>query len=393
MSSSSLSVSDAEKISDELTQSLNENTTATAVVTMADINHNTVMALIMVGQEEDGEHLGVAPDATLYSCITPTEYTIYSGIEWLIDSGVNIINASIGVNHGGNYSSLDAWIDHIAVQHDVHFISVSGNLLEGRRTKVTSPGMAYNVITVGGFDANNSTNILDFTVFSDSLYDEVSNTGPQKPNLVANAAFCLFYENGTSYAAPQVTGVIAQLCSCSSTLKVKQSAIGAILAASSARKIESLGSGEKGDNFETDSRIEGNPQISDIEGAGILDARWARHIVASGNYWTPIVYSDNFPYTRTVTIDATANTVSRIAIFWLKRNEVTSHTANTSITEIPIGNLDLYVYDPNGVQIASSTIDGGNFEIVQFTPTVTGEYTIRINSDSIDKEYIGISLW
>jgi hypothetical protein len=58
-----------------------------------------------------------------------------------------------------------------------------------------------------------------------------------------------------------------------------------------------------------------------------------------------------------------------------------------------MANLNLYVYDPNGTLVGSSTTSMGNFEIVQFIPTVSGNYRIEITGSSEEKEYIGIALW
>lgn len=379
-------------------------------------DHATFIAIEIAGCS-GAENYGAAPDAILY-CSRINPYNTadrYAATEWLINQGVNVINASIGTGYSGSYTDVDKWFDHIAVMHDIHLVVSSGNTQVGEiantyDSHVHSPGMAYNAITVGGYDMVNTGNtrktMLTISIGSCHLEADPSMAFPraEKPNLIAN-----FYFNrppstytvphepegglwGTSFAAPQVAGVIAQLCSYNAQLKFKQTAMGAILMASAARKVEAEELELRGGAFDSDVRVETNPQVSDKEGAGILNAFWARGIVARGNYWSPIVYSAGFPYTRQVTIDASSDTLSRIVIFWLARNSVSDHTSGM-VTTTPVANLNLYVYDPNGDLVDESELTYANFEIVQFVPQLTGTYTIEITGTSTEKEYIGIALW
>lgn len=349
-------------------------------------DHATEVARILVGTDGSGANDGLAPNATLYSCTYSDTSTLYSGIEWLLDQGVNVINMSAGANLNGEYATRDKWVDHIAAQHDVHFVKSAGN----NAGNITSPGMAYNVITVGGLDAAGGTNVASFSLCSFTSYNENGTYRAEKPNLVAPAVDIWGTSDGTSYAAPQVTGTIAQLCGLNATLKIKQSAMGAILAASAAEKVEATGDGGKGDTFLSSVRI--NAQISDKEGAGILDSRWARGIVANGNFWSHTISAESFPFEKTITINTSSSSMTRIAIFWIKRNTI-DHTTN-SVTEADFADLDLYVYDPNGNLVGSSITTKSNFEIVQFKPTITGTYTIRIRAIGCeDKQHVGIAVW
>ena len=155
-------------------------------------------------------------------------------------------------------------------------------------------------------------------------------------------------------------------------------------------KVEATGDGGKGDTFLSSVRI--NAQISDNEGAGILDSRWARGIVANGNFWSHTINADSFPFEKTITINTSSSSMTRIAIFWIKRNTI-DHTTN-SVTEADFADLDLYVYDPNGNLVGSSITTKSNFEIVQFKPTISGTYTIRIRAIGCeDKQHVGIAVW
>ena len=385
--------------------------------------HTTIVKSYLVATGSDGTYHGIVPDAKIYSYgIDGSTASFYEGVEWLISQGVNIINASMGANYYSSniavafYDAQSVWIDHLAIEHDVHFVKSAGNHKSpevnygyDNAYRISSPGMAYNAITVGNFHTDGTDDIDSFT-FSGSrscyIEDSASTYGlrAEKPNLVAsgllkNAIYNMTYQTysddfGTSYSAPQVAGVIAQLCDYSSKLKTSQTQVAAILTASSARKVEAVGIGEKGDTFASFIRVENNPQVSNREGAGILDARWAWGVVVNHNHWSASVESDDFPYTHTVTIDAGKNTITRVAIFWLKRNTLTNHL-NTSADSntYPLPNLNLYVYAPDGTLLGTSTLTYANFEIVQFVPPETGEYRIVITGNPNNTTPIGISVW
>lgn len=379
-----------------------DNITLNTSIAFTTSPHATKMARIMVGQDH-----GLAPAAQLYCSYYNNLTSFYTQVEWLISQGVNIINMSAGmysanVVEDGTYDSPSVWVDHIAPLHDVHFVKSAGNSTDDNVVTryITSPGMAYNAITVGGFDDNDTISHSDDTEYSTSdgstAYNEKDSSGrPEKPNLVAPAQDILYgtIGSGTSSACAQVTGVIAQLCSYNSALKTKQTAIGAILAASSARKV-SVGNGEQGYSFPTSERISGSAQISEKQGAGKLDSQWARGIVYYGNYWSTTIDEEDFPYTKYVTINASSNSLTRIAIFWLKRNTLTADHGST--VNVMFSDLDLRVYDPSNNEIAYSITAYSNFEIVQFVPSVTGSYKIVIEkaeNNSTEKDHVGIAVW
>ncbi len=358
--------------------------------------HATYVARIMIGNGLNGNYQGVAPSANLYCCISGDELDFLGAVEWLINSGVNIINASMGFGHYGYYDYVSQWVDHIAVMHDIHFVKSAGNYdVEYNPDRfITSPGMAYNAITVGGLDPTNGTTWNDIALFTYdefSSYKEVGTAHPEKPNIVTDD---IVFEGGTSYAAPQVAAAMALLCQYAPNLRFKQTAMGAILMASAARKCDSVGTGEKGDSFLSQVQLEHNCQISKCEGAGILDIRWAYGIVAQNHYWGLTIYQNGFDYDKTVYIDCSANSITRVCMFWLKQNSL-SECPDGTLSETAFSNLDLYVYDPNGNCVGSSTVTYGNFEIVQFVPSVSGYYTIQIRDmgGNNGKEYVGLAVW
>lgn len=383
------------------------NTSFGGNLSSANVDHATIVARIMVGST------GVAPSASLYSASVGSLESVYNAVDWLISKGVNVINMSANFYGWHGYDAFCAYIDHLAVQHDVHFVVTSGNNdVRDPNYYVCSPGMAYNAITVGAYHDNSTAPANDTQIYAKQKDDYIETYSkylegdatdrPCKPNLVASGND-FWGQSGTSFAAPQVTGVIAQLCSYNSSLKTKQTCMGAILAASCGRKIASevqtgteiVSSGSfKGGKFTSSASValSGN-QISNIQGAGKLDAYWARTIVASGYYWSATLSASTTIHTQNVYITKGSETLTRVALYWLKRNTVDSQN---NVTEIDMPDWDLKVYGPDGSLIASSTTYYSNFEIVQFVPPSSGTYQIeirRVDSSYDEKSNIGLAVW
>lgn len=371
--------------------------------------HATQVAKMMVGI------VGMAPAATLYSASADDLLEFYQAVDWLVLQGVNVINASTSIPTWYGYTELSAYVDHLAVQHDVHFVTAAGNKDADSPTYyIESPGTAFNAITVGAYNDNGTVTEDNSLIYAKQKDDYLENyskylegsptgdviEGPPKPNLVAQGND-IWSSPGTSYAAPQVTAVIAQLCGYDPALKVKQSSMGAILMASCGRKLaaevvpgsEIVSSGSfKGGTFVDSASCEYNNQISQTQGAGKLDAYWARTIVASDTYWSVTMDEYDLTYEKTVYITKGSETLTRVAIFWLKRNTVDD---SYNITEMDIPNWDLEVFAPDGTCVGYSMINYSNFEIVQFVPPVSGNYKIVISRfpSSSGRSNVGIAVW
>ncbi len=361
--------------------------------------HATTIAKILVGN-----HAGVSPSATLYCRGFQTQSQYYGAVEYLLNQGVNVINYSGGTEIGASYSYPEIWTDHIARQHDVHFVVAAGNYTgSDYGYQIYSPGMAYNAITVGSYFTHFSDTNTDDTMWADSCWER-SGIIAEKPNLIAPGEHVIIpgdppdWHSGTSISTPMVAGTIADLCSYYYPLKVKQTAIGAIMAASCTYKIDGQqGQGIYGDSFSNNSyRVENNPQINKKEGAGKLNAKAARYIVTTAQWWGTTVNASNLPYSQTVYIDSSSNSLIRVALFWLRRISISgTHDQNSTLNGENFSNLNLQVLGPNGNIVASSTTSYSNFEIVQFAPTITGNYTIKVSraSGTSTLENIGLAVY
>ena len=347
-------------------------------------SHATNVSTIIAGQS-----LGLAPKCTVYATYMTNSSSFIEEVEWLLDKGVSVINCSM--RHGtttGKYGIWDKWVDHIDMNHDVLFVKAAGNW-DDEVGYVTSPGLAYNAITVGGYDDNNTAVSTDDTMWKYSSYNHANGTA-EKPDIIAPAANFTFpgksTSSGTSYSSPMVVGTVAQLLSAKPSLATQPGILKSVLLASAFRKISAGNYGS----------INYSPFFSNIEGAGKLDAKNALYVVNSGNYTYSYLSTDDFPYTKKFTASSSDNQ-ARVALCWLKQCVINtgSHTDINNTVERTLSDLDLEVFDPNGNRVGYSMSYYNNVEIVEFNPAVTGTYTIKVkkNSGTTAKDFIYLAWW
>ena len=364
--------------------------------------HATMVAAIMVGQEATfhgvtyGE--GIVPDAQLYAtCFSPeTDDDWRVQIEWLLSQGVHVINMSTYLPNAeqGRYGPNERWVDHIAYSHNVHFVKSSGN----NEASVTSPGMAYNILTVGGIDDNNSMRENDDTIYDGSCYLEFSSETQygntiiptNKPDLVApgvNITTIAGTFTGTSCSAPHVTAVVAQLCQRFPSLRVMQAGVKAMLTASISHSVLAYDTSQ------------GDSIMYDQYGAGVVNAK---AVFETANAYR--MMSNNFSFNGTsdeesiyYTFTATENQRVRVALTWQKYAELPETVPHVVCdpSDIDLANLALRIIGPNGQEVVTSDTDNCNTEIVDFVTNQSGTYKMIIvnNTPSKPVGYFGLSWW
>lgn len=331
--------------------------------------HANRMAAIMVAKSYGG-YRGIVPDAQLYSAYYNGSSDWRSSVEWLLSQGVNVINMSAKLGEtSGVYGTQEKWVDHIAINHSVHFVKSSGN----DASYVTSPGMAYNVITVGGADDKGSVSQSGDTIYSNSSYMENSGL-TNKPDLIAPAVSITSAAGtgtGTSPAAAHVTAVVAQLCQRVPALKVMQDSVKSIITAGISHSVLS---------YDSSSGTAFNEM-----GAGCVDAQGSYYIANNARY-----ISSNFAAntsagtTRNYSFNvSSSDTVIRVSLSWLKYSTLSGTHASATPTLGTLADLDLRVYDKNGNLVKAATTTKNNTEIVKFTPNVSlSPYKIEVKQYS-----------
>ncbi|MBQ8626553.1 MAG: S8 family serine peptidase [Agathobacter sp.] len=332
----------------------------------------------------------VAPDAMYYgvgmydSSTSAIPGNFYERVEWLLDQGVNIINMSagyVGESVVNQYTARARWVDHIAYNHDVHFVISSGNTMHLTGVQevlqgVSCPGMAYNVITVGN---TYSTAEEKYLIHESSSYNHNGDSSTTyKPDIVAPGTYYNEdgtvdeYSSGTSFSAPLVTGTIALMCEYRPALKTKQHIVKAILAATTSKSIYRY--------VTTNSNFE-------IYGTGMLDARSALYALYVGDYVNYTGELKTLGASRSYKMSVTSSdTYMRVALAYANRIKFDSDDSTHADSNTPsgeIGKLGLEVYDPNGNLVAhlySRELErNANLKVLQFnTNGVTGNYTIKV---------------
>ena len=320
-------------------------------------------------------------------------------LEWLISKGVNVINASlnfvqsnitidtdgdgvydinyyIGGDARNSYGSAAKYLDILVYNSDVSFVKTAGN--EGV-TGINSGGMAYNVITVGNYnDMGTVTDYSDDTIANDSSFYNTPGDFQHKPDICAPGTNVTIngklYGSGTSYAAPQITGIIALMMQKDSNLKTTPDDVKAILTA--------------GVNMDTSHHYVPAYVSADNSyrkfGAGLVSAVNAIKIIDRGDFYSAAMTSSQTE--KTYTWEVTADMVGkplRISMAVMKPyQELHDVVSNNGISDIyGLANLDLYLYY-NTTQMKNSTTTKNNVEILEYTPTRTGTYSIKVKKVS-----------
>ncbi len=306
-----------------------------------------------------------ANGAALYA--TTGTITQGSKTEWLLDQGVNIITSVVGALPEYNtYDDMTRWYDHIAYNHDVHFVQASGNYgTDG----VIRPGMAYNIITVGNVYYTAGYNIVtgsnNPSSYNNSGASYISNR-TFKPDICAPGWVGTY--GGTSYSAPIISGAVALMCQYNSSLKTKQHIVKAILAANVNKNYHRC------NTLDTDFKK---------YGAGILDAKSSLYAISQGHFSSSTgSVSPDSPtayYNMAVTSD---DTYMRVALAYANRIKyLNTADDDGDVYGAPsgkIGKVSLYVYSPNGTLVSSCVNDGANLKILGFDPTQYGIGTYKI---------------
>ncbi|MBO5401969.1 MAG: S8 family serine peptidase [Clostridia bacterium] len=361
-------------------------------------DHSTMVAEIILS---NGSYKGIVPDANLY-CTAFSYFTnMCSRTEWLLSQNVHIINMSFGyTNDFGVYNFIDKWVDHIANSHSVHVVVAAGNVenLSHPYHYVMHPAIAYNVVTVGNLDDKNTAMWNDDEINPSSCYQEVYvndvATTANKPDLVAPGTDITtssgYTNTGTSFAAPHVAGIMAQLIQQMPALATLQDLMKAILTASISH---------------SEHQYDSNDANFDIYGAGVVNAQDCTYTNYRGTFASSSFSSSEYDTYKEYTFTATnTDTQIRVSLAWIKNVLFSSSNAgHVSLPDVEreLADLDLVIIAPNGAQITLSADAkanrNSNLEILQFNPATYGygTYKVRvyINESTGARTYFGLAWW
>ena len=346
--------------------------------------HATKVTSILVGQSYElnqTKYEGIVPNATAYQASKGDgTVSLVAAAQALASiDGLSVINYSAGriYNYENlEYTDVDKEIDEFCISTGVTFITSAGNNNAGHPfDDVTGPGKGYNVITVG--NANTTTNIGTdtsplYNIRPSSCYKEASYL-TNKPDLVAPGTeiSCVGVNNkiltgsGTSYSAPMVTGVVAQLHQVDPSLISNPTKTKAIILAGADPTLIST--------VENNS-VGSNGLVREKSGVGMLNA--VNSINIALNYQSsfaqlffmepPAATNYNMGF-----VNVEKGHTLRVVLTFNKAED------NLLIQSAYGNNFDLYVVDSKGNVVSScSTIN--NVEVVEVVAPEDTMYTIQV---------------
>jgi subtilisin family serine protease len=326
---------------------------------------------------------GAAPAVTLRaagSCATVSDELMAASTR-AANWGARAINLSWGLDTQLALGATDRFYDDMTFNRWRTVVKSAGNRNclppppPPNDGNVTSPGLAYNVITVGGYDDHRTPGWGDDTVDAcASFRNPQSRHGDrEKPELAAPSVDVevvtaghadLARVTGTSIAAPLVTASVALLIERNGRLAVWPEIMRAILMATATHNIE------------------GSRRLSDIDGAGGLVTSAAAGLLSDPQRWNGLHYAcdNSTPATLALaTLAVGPGTRHRVVLSW------DTDPAYNDYSSQPSADIDLHVVDANGRTVASSLSFDNTFEIVDFDSWQAGTYTVQARKFRCDK--------
>ena len=284
--------------------------------------------------------------------------------------GARVISMSWGLDTQLKAAGVDRFYDDMTFNRWRTVVKSAGN--RGCKTPAdessgpgsgltTTPGLGFNVITVGGFDDADTGPWADDSLYvCTSFANPISTHGDrEKPELSAPAVDLtvtttgpanMTVASGTSGASPMVASAVALMIERNGLLSFWPEIVRAILMATATHNIE------------------GSGRLSDKDGAGGLNAAEAVSLAQdpkrNGGQWYTCDGSTASPL-RLTTLIVPPRTRQRIVISW------DTDPSDPNYPNEPTADIDLEVVDAQGrILAASRSFDGAN-EIVDFN-TFTG---------------------
>lgn len=297
--------------------------------------------------------LSIAPETRMYCGI----YNL-SEIESLVKYGVKLFNISLGDVISENspnyvYTDFEKWFDYLIANHGVTVINSAGNTGDSINPRVTEPGLAYNIITVGAYaqahSIENLSSIDEYmgaSSYKNSLgYDLF---GCEKPDVVMPCSFYSEGYNATSYAAPHLTGIVALMYELKPSLQNMPHLVKAIIIASCHSKVYQKPELEGPEYIETG--------ITDRQGAGAPDAWIMASIICQGSYGSGMLGGTDTKI-NIVQPPYGAENIN-FSVAWLRDNyiedEALVSTLPKDVTLVQASNIGLSIYKNNSVIGASN---------------------------------------
>lgn len=194
-------------------------------------DHGTEVLAIMGGIDH-GSLIGHAPHATYLLARTEdrdTELRVeedywIAGIEWADSLGADVVNSSLGYNEfddgfSYSYSDMDGRTARttiaadLAIDRGISVITSAGNEGDDEWYYITTPADGFGVIAVGSIDRDNFVSSFSSRgpTYDGRIKPDFVALGEQVWTIDASSSSSYHYVQGTSFAAPSVSGAITLL--------------------------------------------------------------------------------------------------------------------------------------------------------------------------------------
>jgi len=341
-----------------------------------------------VASANHSQYSGIAFGAEILSAnaLTLLESDVVAAADWAVDAGADIINASFGTTCGGtSITSYDKYFDWVVWEKRKTVTVSAGNVRDrcSSNHNVSSPGKAYNVITVGAKDDKNTAqteaDVADdqFSYFSCYVDPDTASSNRLKPEVVAVGQRIITMSTadpwvgvdeiaGTSFSAPIVAGQAALMMQRKDWLTFSPEAVKAGIMTTA-----------RWTSLKDD--VDPSKQASiDKMDVGAVDTTAADNSLINGRIQGLYLRESDFTNGYyDINFEVTVPERIRVIIVW------SSHPSRVWITNWILhdrleSDFDLTVRAPNS-QVFGSYADEANYEIVEFQAPVTGTYRARIH--------------
>jgi hypothetical protein len=334
---------------------------------------------------------GIAPGAGIYSS-NIINYANFANIAAATDAAAqnaDISNNSWGLNGCSGDGSVNVWGRHAdyIVRYIWDTVTASAGNDGGCSQKgyVNSVGSGFNTIAVGNYDDSGTIEFGDnvmwptsswrdpLSLHNDREKPEVSAPGANiKTTIMAPNFNCNNDEigSGTSFSAPAVAGLAADLMQVHPSLRIFPESVKALILAGA-----------------TDN-VEGAARLSEFDGAGGVNALTTYTSTINNRYQWRSVVPSSFDANRNITINVgwvNAGQRVKVALVW------DSTPTSDYVTDPLKADLDLIVSGPTQTLYSSSW--DNSYEVIDFTAAASGNFQIKIHNYRFDgfNEYVGIA--
>ncbi|HLH26954.1 MAG TPA: S8 family serine peptidase [Chloroflexota bacterium] len=325
--------------------------------------------------------LGIAPGMTLRvggSC-SGLSSELNDRASAAADWGANLFSLSYSNDTNRVPGADDRFYDDMAFNQRRLVVKSAGNLglSDGN---VTSPGLGYNVISVGDFDDRNTTAWADdamngtssylgpLSVHGDRRKPELAAPGTNITSLAVAAPWTGYTSTGASFATPMVAGTAALLLQRDGSLAQWPEALRAILMATAVNPLQ------------------GDTTLASRGGVGGLVTDRADNVVQHiDGDWGAQPYDCGSPSPLDVaSVTLQAGQRLRGVIAW------NTDPSWSGWPSQPGADLDLSAVGPTGA-VATSASHDNSYEVVDFVAPSAGAYALRVSNTRCDSSPGGLA--